>query len=101
MKTTALSVRMDESEARQVDACAEQSGLDRSALLKQLIRTGLKQYKMDQAVRAYRIQEASLSRAAEIAGIGLRDFLSRMASHDLELNYGTDDFEADLAGMPK
>ncbi len=101
MKTTALSVRMNENEARQVDACAELSGLDRSALLKQLIRTGLKQYKMDQAVRAYRNQEVSLSRAAEIAGITSRDFLSRMASNGVELNYGIHDFDADLRGLPK
>jgi predicted HTH domain antitoxin len=101
MKTTALSVRMDESEARQVDACAEQSGMDRSALLKQLIRTGLKQYKMDQAVRAYRAQEISLSRASEAAGLGVREFLARMGTYGVELNYGIDEFEADLRGLPK
>ena len=101
MKTTALSVRMNENEARQVDACAALSGLDRSALLKQLIRTGLRQYKMDQAVRAYRNQEVSLSRAAEIAEITTRDFLSRMASSHAELNYGINDFEADLRGLRK
>jgi len=101
MKTTALSVRMNESEAQQVDACAKQSGLDRSALLKQLIRTGLKQYKMEQAVRAYRAQEISLSRAAEIADIDIRDFLSRMKTTGLELNYGIDDLNADLQELPK
>ena len=101
MKTTALSVRMNENEARQVDACAELSGLDRSALLKQLIRTGLKQYKMDQAVRSYRKQEVSLSRAAEIAGITTRDFLSRMTSDYVEQSYGIHDFEADMRGLPK
>ena len=101
MKTTALSFRMDASEALQVDACAKQSGLDRSALLKQLIRTGLKQYKMDQAVRAYRAQEISLSRAAELADVGVRDFLSRMGTVGLELNYGVDDFNVDLQGMLK
>lgn len=101
MKTTALSVRMSENEARQVDACAELSGLDRSALLKQLIRTGLKQYKMDQAIHSYRKQEVSLSRAAEIAGITTRDFLSRMASDHIELNYGIHDFKTDLRGLRK
>ena len=101
MKTAALSVRMDASEARQVDACAKQSGLDRSALLKQLIRTGLKQHRMDQAVQAYCAQEISLSRAAEIAGVCTRDFLSRMGTNGIELNYGVEEFNADLQGMQK
>ena len=92
---------MNENEARQVDACAEQSGLDRSALLKQLIRTGLKQYRMDQAVRAYRTREVSLSRAAEIAGITTRDFLARMEPEQIELNLDSGDFEAELRGLPQ
>jgi predicted HTH domain antitoxin len=101
MKTTALSVRMDENEARQVDACALQSGLDRSALLKQLIRTGLKQFKLDQAVRAYRSRDVSLSRAAEIADMSSRDFLVRMEPNGVEQNYGINEFEADLNGLKK
>jgi predicted HTH domain antitoxin len=92
---------MDTDEAKQVDACAEQSGLDRSALLKQLIRTGLKQFRLDQAVRSYRDREVSLSRAAEIAGIPIRDFLARMEAANIELNYGLEEFEADLRGLAK
>ncbi len=100
MKTTALSVRMSTAESRQVDACAKQGGMDRSALLKQLIRTGLRQYKLEQAVQDYRAQRVSLSRAAEIAGLSVRDFLSRMGSVGLELNYGVEEFESDLLGSP-
>ncbi len=100
MKTTALSVRMSTAESHQVDLCAKRGGMDRSALLKQLIRTGLKQYKLDQAVQDYRAQRASLSRAAEIAGLSVRDFISRMGSVGLELNYGVEEFESDLLGSP-
>ncbi|MBN2685992.1 MAG: UPF0175 family protein [Pontiellaceae bacterium] len=96
MKTTALSVRMDEFETQQVDDCARQSGLDRSSLLKKFIRTGLKQYRMEQALRAYRLHEVSLSRAAEIAELSTRDFLARMESANLELNYYAAELDADL-----
>ncbi len=98
MKTTALSVRMTTAESRQVDSCAKQGGMDRSALLKQLIRTGLRQYKLEQAVQDYRAQRVSLSRAAETADLSVRDFLSRMGSAGMELNYGIEEFEFDLLG---
>lgn len=100
MKTAALSVRMDVKEAREVDACAKLFGMDRSALLKQLVRTGLRQTRMEQAVRAYRDREVSLSKAAENAGISVRDFLSRMGSAGLEFNYDVAEFESDLEGLP-
>jgi predicted HTH domain antitoxin len=37
-----------------------------------------------------------LSRAAEIAGIGLRDMMLKMQDADLELNYTVEDLEKDL-----
>ena len=36
------------------------------------------------------------SRAAEIAGLSLRDMILRMRGADLELNYGVEDLEKDL-----
>ena len=72
------------------------SGLDRAGLLKQLLRQGIQQMKWDLAVKAYRERRVSLSRASEMAGVGLRDFLARMPSEHLELNYGVDEFAEDL-----
>ena len=40
----------------------------------------------DRACQAYRDGEATLSRAAEIAQLTVRDMLLRMRSADLELN---------------
>ena len=52
---------------------------------------------MEQAVEAYRAETITLSRAAEMAGVGTWDFLAQMANHDLELHYDVSDLEADLA----
>ena len=50
----------------------------------------------DRACQAYRDGEATLSRAAEIAGLTLRDMMLKMQSANLELNYGVDDLVKDL-----
>jgi hypothetical protein len=39
--------------------------------------------KLGKAIRAYRAQEVSISRAAEIAGITTRDFLACMEESDI------------------
>jgi len=48
-------------------------------------------------VEAYRAGTVTLSRAAEMAGVNIWDFLACMPDRDLELHYGVDDLEADLA----
>lgn len=52
--------------------------------------------KMDLAVKAYAEERVSLSRAAEMAGVSLQDFMIRMPINRLELTYGVEEFEEDL-----
>lgn len=96
MKTVPLSTRVTEEEARSVDEMADLLGLDRSAFLKKVIRQGLTDIRFEEACRAYRQRRATLSRAAEMARLGVRDLLLRLSTASLELNYGVDDLQEDL-----
>jgi predicted HTH domain antitoxin len=98
MSSVALSVRMDRDEVKQVDEWTRICGLDRSALLKQCIRSGLKKLRLEQSMSAYRAGEISLSRAAELSKLSVREFLLQLAAFGTELNYDVAEFDADLAG---
>ena len=100
MGTVALSTRVSAEDAREVDELAERLGLDRSALLKQVIRQGLREIRLEEAGKAYRQRRISLSRAAELARLGVRDLLLRLSAASLVLSYGVDDLEDDLADEP-
>ena len=97
MKSVPLSTRVSEEEARAVDELARRRGLDRSALLKQVIRRGLADLRVEEACEAYRKRRVSLSRAAEIAGLGVRDMLLRLGPAQVEVNYDATDLLLDLA----
>ena len=96
MPTTTLSTRLTDEEARKIDALASSLGLDRGALLKQLIRKGLKEIQTERALDAYRHGTVTLSRAAEIAELTLRDMLLRLPEESLELNYDVRELLRDL-----
>lgn len=96
MKTKTLSTRLTEQECLEFDQLVGLSGLDRAGLLKQLLRQGILQMKWELAVKAYRENRVSLSRASEMAGVGIRDFMARMPSEQLELSYGVDELAEDL-----
>jgi predicted HTH domain antitoxin len=97
MKTMTLSVRLDVTEVRLLDEAAQQDGLDRSAILKRLVRRGYADYRLETACEAYRRQEVSLSRAAELAGLSVYDFVARMPTTGLQLHLTPEDLHQELA----
>jgi predicted HTH domain antitoxin len=96
MGTITLSARLASDEARKIDELAADLGLDRGALLKQLIRKGLKDIQTERALDAYRHGTITLSRAAEIAELSLRDILLRLPEESIELNYDVRELQRDM-----
>jgi len=68
-------------------------------MMRSLLRRGMRECRLEQAAEAYRRADATLSRAAEIAGVSTWDFLARMGGEGLELHYGIEEFEADLDAL--
>jgi len=96
MKTATLSTRLNMDEVSQLDELSKHSGMDRANLLKILIRKGLRDMQLDMAVQAYSENRITLSKAAEMAGISVRDFLSLMPAKNLILHYDVEELEEDL-----
>lgn len=96
MATTTVSARLEEEEVKALEALSDLSGFDRSTLMKTLLRKGIADMNLELATELYRKEEATLSRAAEIAGISQWDFISRMKERNLTLHYDVDDYEKDL-----
>ena len=99
MKSVTLSTRLKREEADKIDELAAELGLDRGALLKQLIRKGYKDIQTKRALDGYQRGLWSLSRAAEMAGLSLRDILLRLPEEAIELNYDMQEIERDIRGI--
>jgi predicted HTH domain antitoxin len=96
MATVTLSTRLAKEEARKIDELAANLGLDRGAVLKQLIRKGLREIQTERALDGYRRGTITLSKAAEIAELTLRDILLRLPEESVELNYDVRELHRDL-----
>jgi len=97
--TSTVSTRLDKQDLALIKALAELEGCDRASLIKSLLRKGMVQLRREHAIRAFRREEVTLSKAAELAGLPLWDFLALMESEKLELHYEVADFEQDLAQL--
>lgn len=91
-----VAARLEDSEVKEIAALVKSSDLDRAALLKKILRTGMNHFRLDLSMEKYRKREVSLGRAAEIAGVSIVEFLSKMKHYDVTLNYDVAEFEKDL-----
>jgi predicted HTH domain antitoxin len=96
MQTVTLSMRLPRTEAARIDRLAKEMGMERPTFLKRALRRGARDMQLEQAVELYRQGQVTLSRAAEMAGLSLRDMIVRLHSSGLELHYQADDLVRDL-----
>lgn len=98
--SSTVSTRLDAQELALIQSLADLEGCDRATLIKSLLRKGVAQLRREQAVKAFRAEEVTLSKAAELAGMDLWDFLALMETEKLDLHYDVMDFEQDLRQLP-
>ena len=99
MASVTISTRLDPEEVKLLESLAELSGLDRSTLVKGLLRRGMREFRLEHAAEALRKEKVTLSRAAELAGLDVWDFIAGMESQGLELHYGVDELNQDLDAL--
>lgn len=97
MKTMTISLRLSADEVKLLDQAAVSENMDRSSLLKRVLRRGYAECRLETACAAYRRGEVSLSRAAEMAGLSVCDLLARFPAAGLQLNLTADDLRRELA----
>lgn len=90
-----ISVEVDEEFANALETL-EQPYLDRPALLKNILFSGLKQYKLELAVQKYLEGEVSTWKAAEIAGVSLRKMNKILQEKGVEMHYSEESLKEDL-----
>lgn len=96
MNTATVSMRLPKDEIERLEQLADELGIERPTLLKRALRKGAQDLMFERACQAYRAGQATLSRAAELAELPLRDMILRMKDANLELSYGIDDLRSDL-----
>jgi len=96
MKTTTISMRLPKPEAARLARLAREMQMERPTFLRRALRRGARDLMFDYACEAYRGGRVTLSRAAELADIGIREMLLRMREAGLELHYDVEDLETDL-----
>ena len=91
------TVRLEQRILKELDRLAEEGDSDRTTVLKQALKLGVKEIKLQHALTVYQLGEISVGRAAEIAEISLWRFLEILKER--KIGFRTD--EEDLGRQLK
>lgn len=95
MKT--VSLRLEDSQMKRLQQVKDfLPAADSSFVFRYVLEKGLSETLLEKALEEYVSGRASTGKAAEIAGLSLREMNAELARRRIALNYGQMDLEEDL-----
>ncbi|ERH02991.1 MAG: ribbon-helix-helix, copG family, UPF0175 family protein [Halonotius sp. J07HN6] len=90
-----VSARIPDDDKEEINAVAELLDADKSTVIREALREGLADIRIDLAVEQYQTGEISVNQAARIAGLSLADWLVVARERNLTTQLTPDDLSAD------
>lgn len=95
-----VCVRIPEEVKREIEKVAEVEGLDRSTALRKVVEKGLKEWKIEIALRLLGEGKVTLWKASSIAGVSLWEMLDILETKGVSLPVSAEDVIEDIkAGL--
>ena len=73
--------------------------LDRSTAVRRLLYAAIREWKLEYAARVYAENRVTLARAAEEAGVSVREMMEYLRQKRVPAQYDLEDFEQDMKGI--
>ena len=78
-----ISARIHKAQAKEVERLAASRGVDRSAVIRELLATALREQRTRDALDLVRARKVTVWKAAEIAGVTYREMLELLKTHNI------------------
>ena len=78
-----ISARIDREIAEEIEKIMRRRGIDRSAAIRELLKAGIREYKLNEALELLRKRKITVWRAAEIAELTYREMLEKLREHNV------------------
>jgi len=90
-----VSARIPDDDNDEIEAVAELLDSDKSTVIREALREGLADIRLDRAVEQYQTGDVSVNEAARIAGLSLADWLVVARERNLTTQLTPDDLAVD------
>ena len=80
---TTVSARIQKSQAEEIERLASKKGTDKSAIIRELLATAIKNKKIEEALNQVQTKKITVWKAAEIADVTYREMLELLKTHNI------------------
>ncbi len=94
-----ISVRIPKTELEKLDYILKYKKSTKANLLREVLEKGVKEKRLEIALEMFQNNEATVSKAAKIAGIPLTLFLDILHKKGINFHYDVDDLREDTADL--
>ncbi|MEX2707163.1 MAG: UPF0175 family protein [Candidatus Freyrarchaeum guaymaensis] len=78
-----ISSRVDKEILEELERISKKRGVDRSVVIREMLREGVKEFKLKEALELLRERKITVWRAAEMAGATYREILDSLRQHNI------------------
>jgi predicted HTH domain antitoxin len=80
---TTVSARIQKSQAEEIERLASKRGTDKSAIIRELLATAIKNKRIEEALSQVQAKKITVWKAAEIADVTYREMLELLKTHNI------------------
>ncbi|MEK6892886.1 MAG: UPF0175 family protein [Nanoarchaeota archaeon] len=96
-----ISVRIPNKEMKELNRISSHTQTTKSAILREVLRFGIRQKKLEIALEKFQKNEATAAKSAGIAGISLSEFLEVLHNKGINFHYGVEELREDFERVMK
>jgi predicted HTH domain antitoxin len=94
-----ISLRLPDETLKELEKIAKEEAKDKSGVIRELLALGLREKKLEKAIRLYREGRATLWKAARLAGISLWQMMEVMRERKDEAQNGLRELGEDMKAL--
>jgi len=96
-----VAIRMESKFLKRIDNLGKEEALDRSTILRKLIKKGYKELIREKVAQMYMSGKITLSEAASHAGLTLWEMEHYLVDHGFRSEYSIEDLEKEIKSLEK
>lgn len=94
-----VATRVTKELLKEIESIGMEEGADKATTLRRLLTVGVRQWKLDHALKLYREGRVTTARAATLAGLSVYEFIDVLREKRVPAQYTIEDLRADLKAL--
>jgi predicted HTH domain antitoxin len=96
-----ISIVIPEEMKGEIEVLQKMTHLDKSSLIRQLLRKSIREFRIEEAIKAYEEGKVSFGKASEIAGLNMWEWIDEVHRRGVHMQLSIEDARQEIEAWKK